>query len=162
MGDGSVEEYALPLQRERGYIKLDEKDDVDPKNNLTVIQKVNFALEMAEAIAMMHNFPGGVIIHDDVHLEQFLVTEDHQHVKIQDFNRAEIMLWNNDDGEYCGHRNGPGHGEVSRTAAAPITYFLALTLVPYTISGDHPRSIKICPWTRKLMCGVSGPTCMQC
>ncbi|GAX29629.1 hypothetical protein FisN_3Lh121 [Fistulifera solaris] len=110
MGDGCVEDYAVPLQKERGYIELDDKDDVDPKNNLTITQKVNFALDMAESLAMMHNYPGGVIVHDDVHLEQFLLTKDHMHVRIQDFNRAEIMLWNSEDEEYCRYRNGPGHG----------------------------------------------------
>lgn len=117
MDDGCVQEYALPLQKERGHIELDDKNDVDPKNNLTVTQKVNFALEMAESLAMMHNYPGGVIVHDDVHLEQFLLSKDHLHIKIQDFNRAEIMLWNSDDAEYCRYRNGPGHGEVSDTNA---------------------------------------------
>jgi serine/threonine protein kinase len=42
------------------------------------------------------------------------LTSDHQHLKIQDFNRAEIMLWNEDDQDYCRYLNGPGHGEVSQ------------------------------------------------
>jgi len=111
---GTVDAYALPLQKDRGKIPLNDKSDVDPKNNMTITQKLTFAIEMAEAISLMHNYPGGVIVHDDVHLEQFLVTEDHQHIKMQDFNRAEIMLWDEDNQEYCRYLNGPGHGEVSR------------------------------------------------
>lgn len=126
-----MEDYALPLQRERGHTELDDKNDVDPKNNLTVTQKVNFALEMAESLAMMHNHPGGVIVHDDVHLEQFLLTKDHLHVKIQDFNRAEIMLWNNDDNEYCRYRNGPGHGLVSGIRIRWTDFFLVQFFVSF-------------------------------
>jgi len=53
-----------------------------------------------------------VIVHDDITLEQFLVDEDGT-LKLNDFNRAEIMLWNEKDEEYCRYRNGAGGGFVS-------------------------------------------------
>jgi hypothetical protein len=44
-------------------------------------------------------------------LEQFLVAEDGT-MKLNDFNRAEFMLWNEKDEEYCRYRNNPGAGYV--------------------------------------------------
>ena len=81
-------------------------------NNLTGTQKLNFALGMAEALAVVHSYPGGVIVHDDVKAAQFLIT-DEGGVKLNDFNRAEIMLFNEKDQEYCRYRNGGAHGNVS-------------------------------------------------
>ena len=34
-------------------------------------------------------------------------------MKLNDFNRAEIMLWTGKDQEYCKYRNNPGGGDVS-------------------------------------------------
>lgn len=110
---GTVDERAIPIQRDRDndVIRLDDAHDVDPKNDLTVRQKLTWSLEMAEALAFMHNYEGGLIVHDDAHLEQFLVTSDGLHVKLQDFNRAEIMLWDEERQEYCRYVNGYGYGE---------------------------------------------------
>ena len=63
MPDGDVEELALPFQEERSPISLDDEKDVDPKNIMTVEQKITFAYEMAQALSLMHNYPGGVIVH---------------------------------------------------------------------------------------------------
>jgi hypothetical protein len=67
MPDGCIQDVALPIQSERGEgdLTFDEENDVDPKNNLTVKQKLTFSLEMAESIAILHNYRGGVIVHDD-------------------------------------------------------------------------------------------------
>jgi hypothetical protein len=55
-----------------GYILQDELDklqwqDVRPMNNLTLIDKLQYAIEMAESIADLHGFAGGTIIHGDIH-----------------------------------------------------------------------------------------------
>jgi hypothetical protein len=81
-------------------------------NNLTATRKLVWALEMAESIALLNNFEGGVIVHDDVQLVQWLVTEDHEHLKLNDFNRAEVMLYDETNQEYCKYRNNPGNGDV--------------------------------------------------
>jgi len=50
-----------------------------------------------------------VIVHDDVQLSQFLYGVDGT-LKLNDFNRAEIMLYDENRGEYCRYKNGGGYG----------------------------------------------------
>jgi hypothetical protein len=64
---------------------------------------------------------------------QFLLTPDRKHVKLNDFNRMEVMLWNDQDQEYCRYRNGPGQGEVWKV------YFTQR--VPFPQRGDAPNGI---------------------
>jgi serine/threonine protein kinase len=99
-----------------GYIKpakLDDHDDVDPKNDLEPLEKLEISLQMAEGLAVLHGFSGGVIVHDDVQAGQWLYNADKSMVKLNDFNRAEFMLWNDETQEYCRYKNGKGHGNVS-------------------------------------------------
>jgi hypothetical protein len=75
----------LPKEWGSGNAVADE-----PRNNLSVQKKLEYALAMAEAVAEMHGFADGVIVHDDIHLGQFLV--DWQGIlKCNDYNRAEPM-----------------------------------------------------------------------
>jgi serine/threonine protein kinase len=110
---GDIETKASPLYVRGNAVELKDADDVDPWNNLTASEKLLYALEMAEAIAFMHNYEGGVLVHDDIQLPQFLFTGD-GHLKLNDFNRAEPMLYDEEHGEYCRYRNNPGHGDVSK------------------------------------------------
>ena len=115
-GHGDLEDLALPVHKRRGEVAkivLNDTADVDPLNSVSATQKLVYALEMAEALVELHGYPLGVIVHDDVHLGQFLVGDD-GHLKLHDFNRAEIMLWNEQDQDYCRYRNNPGNGEVRR------------------------------------------------
>jgi hypothetical protein len=62
--------------RRRGLVK--DKDflqegDVVPVNNYTSLEKLQIATRMAEAIADVHGFAGGVIVHFDIHPDQWLV-----------------------------------------------------------------------------------------
>jgi hypothetical protein len=45
-------------------------------NSLTVTEKLEWSLQMAEAVAVLNNNPGGVIVHDDIQLPQFLLGQD--------------------------------------------------------------------------------------
>jgi hypothetical protein len=91
----------------------EEKDGVKPRNNFTVEEKLEIALAMAEGIAMLHGtwrpwptkllprcptlmlmylflsigHPEGLIINDDVHPDQWLITEDGA-VKFNDFSES--------------------------------------------------------------------------
>lgn len=120
---GKLEKLAIPYHDEEyidSMIELFEKDgEVAVLNHLSGTEKLEYALEMAEAIALLHSYPSGVIVHDDVTLEQFLVDDD-GNLKLNDFNRAEFMLWNDEDQEYCRYRNNPGKGGVR---AIHITFF---------------------------------------
>jgi hypothetical protein len=80
---------------------LDKLDNVYPQNNLTATQKLEMALAMAEGLADVHGFEGGVIMHGDVHLEQWLWSKDGRLV-LNDFNNADILDWDEENQRYCG------------------------------------------------------------
>lgn len=89
--------------------ELNDKDDVDIANNFTVPEKLYLALEMASSIAVLHGFEGGVIVHDDIQLCQWLRNDDFK-LKLGDFNRARVLAWNQKTQEYCEYDNGHGYG----------------------------------------------------
>jgi len=103
-----LEEYVVP----QGYMKQEElldQYDVNPQNDYTVIEKLEVALAMAESLAVLHGFKDGIIVHDDVQLCQWLRTRDNRLV-LGDFNRAEVMDWNDEKQEYCMYNNGFAYG----------------------------------------------------
>lgn len=149
-------------------------------NNLTGTQKLEYALQMAESIAVLNNFEKGVIVHDDVQLVQFLLAPNgklklvcilhvfcgpfwgairtrathilcqHSHMSKQnDFNRMEVMYFDEENQEYCRYRNNPGHGpwrapeeyyDVSCSSSSSSSFTLpmipscqALTFVPFIV-----------------------------
>lgn len=57
-----------------GYIKQTELNQkaTHIQNNLTMEEKLNMAIEMAESMAELHGFAGGVIVHGDIHPVQYL------------------------------------------------------------------------------------------
>jgi hypothetical protein len=107
-----VEMYVVPGEGFADADSLDDEDDVKPRNNYTVTEKLEMALQMAETLAVLHGFKDGVIIHDDVQLCQWLYTRDGK-LKLNDFNRAEIRMYDSETGKYCPHQNGHGMGNVS-------------------------------------------------
>ena len=107
-----VEEYIVP----QGYMKQEELMDEEqlmPQNEYDGVEKLEMALGMAESIAVMHGFEGGVIVHNDVQPCQWLRTKLGQLV-LGDFNRAEIMEWNDEKQEYCKYNIGYAYGNVSQ------------------------------------------------
>lgn len=83
-------------------------------NNLTVVEKLTFALEMAEGVALIHNHAMGTIAHNDIQMGQFLLT-DSRHLKFNDFDRSVIMMYDPENKEYCGYGLGAAPGSVSVT-----------------------------------------------
>ena len=97
---GDVQKDIYPPDSESS----DEEEDVnwEPLNvHLSTIQKLQFALQIAESVADLHGNSGGVIVHQDLKLDQLLWNEDKTMIKLNDFNRAEMMFWNDKDNEYC-------------------------------------------------------------
>lgn len=84
-----------------------------PGNDLTPIEKLTISLQMAEALADLHGSSGGVITHQDIQLSQYLWNADQTIIKLNDFNRAEFMLFDEDHQRYCKYFEGPGNGNVS-------------------------------------------------
>jgi len=89
---------------------LPAEGDVLSKNMFTPTEKVEMALAMAEALADLHGFRDGVMVHDDVMPSQFLYAENGK-IKLNDFNRGEAMLFDEQDGTYCRYENGKGGGD---------------------------------------------------
>eukprot|EP00980_Cylindrotheca_fusiformis_P028443 scaffold22599_cov139-Cylindrotheca_fusiformis.AAC.34 len=106
---GDIEEVVIQGD---GYAEQDLHDEAGlrPGNDLNGAEKLILALDMAEGIAVMHGYSGGIIVHDDIQLSQFLLNEDKSMLKINDFNRAEFMLFDESSQEYCKYRNGKGGG----------------------------------------------------
>jgi hypothetical protein len=106
--------YAVPFQsktRQTNKINLQrEKNYVIPLNEINITQKLDITLQMAEAIADLHGFEDGVIVHDDIQLVQYLFSGENK-IKLNDFNRGELMLYDEQKGAYCRYRNGPGGGD---------------------------------------------------
>jgi hypothetical protein len=69
MPHGGLENVALPSHARRQYrVKLNDTDRLDPRNSLLPSEKLALALDMFEAVALLHNYRGGVIVHDDIQL----------------------------------------------------------------------------------------------
>jgi len=117
-----VEEYVVPDEGMAVQKDLDKLDGVHPMNNYTIEEKLQIALEMAESIADLHGYEGGVIVHDDVQLCQWLA-DSNGHLKLGDFNRAEMMGWNEKYKSYCRYENGYVNGNVS---TIPLTCMQSL------------------------------------
>lgn len=112
MVNGDLEKVAVPSKTGRLGHALNDKEHLDVRNNLTATKKLEYSLDMAEAVLVLHSFPDGVIVHDDIQLSQYLLSPGGT-LRLNDFNRAEIMLFNEKDQEYCRYRNNPGNGDVS-------------------------------------------------
>jgi len=112
---------------------------------------------MAASLAGLHDFPEGRIVHDDVQLSQFLYEPDGL-IKLNDFNRAEIMLWDDEKGDYCRYRNNPGNGnyrapeeywdypldeKIDVYSFGNNIYALLTGLYPfYEIDGEHEAKVQ--------------------
>lgn len=78
---------------------------------LSPSQKLEITFQMASAIAELHGFKDGPIVHNDIQYVQYLLDED-LNVYLSDFNRADTLLWNNELQSYCTYFNGAAHGNV--------------------------------------------------
>lgn len=119
MNNGDLEAQAMPFysRSEKNYQDWDEAQRLH-LNSLYPQEKLRIALEMAEAVACLHNHPDGAIVHNDIQLAQFLMTTDGTTTEntkyltaFNDFNRAEILMFDEEHERYCRYRNGPGNGD---------------------------------------------------
>jgi serine/threonine protein kinase len=51
----------------------------------------------------------GIMVHADIQPGQFLTTKDGR-LKLNDFNRAQILLYSDEEQAYCRYKNGYGNG----------------------------------------------------
>lgn len=103
--EGAKGELADEVMPSGGFVsqeKLDtfQKDDVMPLNDLSLTEKLDLAIVMAEALADLHGFKGGAIAHGDVYPSQWLRTYDGK-LKLNDFNAAVVPEYDPVKQEYC-------------------------------------------------------------
>lgn len=101
---GDMERVVIP------HFHAQTKEGYDNLNDLNPYQKLVAAKQMADGIADLHGYKGGVIVHQDIQPSQFLMNADQDTIKLNDFNRAEFMLYNEKKGEYCKYYEGMGMG----------------------------------------------------
>jgi hypothetical protein len=111
--------------------------DVKPRNSLSNEQRLRIALTMAESLAVLHGNKKGVIVNDDVQIEQWLLDRN-GHLKLNDFNNAVIMKWSPTQNNYCMFRGSfnyiyrsPDENSYAWTDESSDTY--ALGLIYYTL-----------------------------
>ena len=80
----------------------DEEYDYEKHGNeLSPVEKAEYCLQMAQSVADLHGHKDGLIIHEDLKADQFLWNEDQTAIKLNDFSRSVIVLWNDNNQEYC-------------------------------------------------------------
>ena len=112
---GNIEDYVMPTEGYDSRSHQEKVEDPTPVNDyIKPIEKLEMALELAKGLAAMHGHSGGVIANVDVQIGQFCRGKDGL-IKILDFNRAEVLLYDEEGEQYCMFENGiPPDGSVSR------------------------------------------------
>jgi len=106
--ENDVLPYRSGYKRGRiSQVELDklQKDDVFPMNEhkLNVEQKLDLAISMAEGLAELHGFSGGVVVMDDIDNGQWLrrSQDDYSSAVLNDVNNAVILAFSSEKNEYC-------------------------------------------------------------
>jgi len=83
-----------------------DDDEAESRNNFSVAEKLQLALDFAKPLGDMHDRSHyGVMIHVDVKPDQYQRGIDGT-LKLLDFNRANFLLYNEEEGEYCSQNEG--------------------------------------------------------
>jgi hypothetical protein len=103
--EGATGDFTQEIMPSSGFISQEDldvfqKDDVLPLNNLSLMEKLDSAIVMAEALADLHGFKGGAIAHGDVYPSQWLRTYDGK-LKLNDFNAAVVPEYDPVNQQYC-------------------------------------------------------------
>lgn len=83
---GHIETSAIPDD-----VSFNRTDDEEGPlicyNDFSGLAKLEISLHMAEALADLHGYSGGVIVHQDIKLDQFFLNSNMTGVILNDFNR---------------------------------------------------------------------------
>ena len=86
---------------ERTIKKAPARDkELIPDNNLTLAEKLDMAIAFTEALAEMHGYPGGTMLHGDFHFPQWFYSTTGQ-IKLNGFNRGMVLKFNEKKVQYC-------------------------------------------------------------
>jgi serine/threonine protein kinase len=97
---GSEIDYSTYGYMNQSALDALQTTDVHPMNDLNSEQKLQYAVVMAESIADIHGYVGGVIVHGDIHPVQWLKNKLGL-IKLNDFNNGEVMKFDVSKQEYC-------------------------------------------------------------
>jgi hypothetical protein len=114
-----MEEYIMPTA---GYTpksilrgtKHDDESERPLNDHISPEDKLEIALEMAKCVSVLHGYKDGPIVHVDIKVDQFFRGRD-GYIKMIDYNRAEALLYDEENEEYCKWTNGrPADVNVSQ------------------------------------------------
>ena len=108
-----IEKYIRPLNYQQNFLRgrhngFEDRglgENNSGNDHIPPEEKLEIALEIAKCLAEMHGFADGPIAHVDVQTGQFFRGRDGR-IKIVDYNRAEALLYDINQDEYCTFRNG--------------------------------------------------------
>ena len=98
-GLSSIIEYAS------GQIEKEVMITSGRKNIDQPIKKIEMAIELSKVVATIHGHKDGLISTADIQVGQFCRGRD-GFIKMLDFNRAEVLLYDESHGDYCRFENG--------------------------------------------------------
>jgi len=128
----ALTEFKSTLVPERGqddydYGRIEQRDldklqrkDVYPLNNLTLAEKLDYALQMSLAVAELHGFPAGLILHGDLHPKQYLKAADGK-IKLNDFGNSVFLNWSLEKQAYCPHWSHYSGGYVCACVCCTVS-----------------------------------------
>ena len=108
-GASTIVEPGIPIESDiipyYGWSFLDlhelQKSDVRPMNNLTPVEKLNYATNMAESIALLHGNSKGAIVSHDIGFDQYLRSKKDGRLKLNDCIKASVLYWNPNEQRSC-------------------------------------------------------------
>eukprot|EP00934_Nitzschia_sp_Nitz4_P001154 Nitzschia sp. Nitz4//scaffold227_size32659//5904//7019//NITZ4_007894-RA/size32659-processed-gene-0.4-mRNA-1//-1//CDS//3329542782//1154//frame0 len=107
--DDMVRRFANPALKAK---ELREKENrVRTLNHLSSLELLDMSIRLAESVADIHGFEGGIIVHGDLNTEQWLRNSNGE-IKLNDFNNGFVMDWSNEKQRYCGQSH-PYNGGFS-------------------------------------------------
>jgi serine/threonine protein kinase len=86
--DDNVADTIVPKS---GHVNRTEVPYSQSCNDLAPREKLDMAIQMSKAIADLHGYSEGIIVHGDVHPVQWLRSRSSGRLKLNDFNNAEIL-----------------------------------------------------------------------
>jgi hypothetical protein len=114
-----MEEYIMPTAgyTPKSILRGSKQDDVSERplnDHISPEEKLEIALEMAKCVAVLHGYKDGPIVHVDIKVDQFFRGRD-GYIKMIDYNRAEALLYDEENEDYCKWTNGrPADVNVSQ------------------------------------------------
>jgi hypothetical protein len=158
-GSSIAVERGFPISRSilPSYSFYHSKDaPKQPANpDISLEQKLKVAVQMAEGLAYLHGDPKGVIVNDDIQVQQWLLDRN-GNVKLNDMNNGKVLQWNPEKQEYCTfsasfdylwrppeetNRYAPTDETTDVYSLGQIYYTLLTGLMPFYERGDWETAI---------------------